>query len=78
MVINVVTVKTMIMWFNINVVKTMINHPQNRNFMGGINHQKLGGLWHCFSHINHGWLIETPSKFPEIRNWLGTQRFCAL
>ena len=52
MVINVVTVKTMIMWLNINVVKTMINHPQNRNFMGGINHQKLGGLWHCFSHIN--------------------------
>jgi hypothetical protein len=21
--------------------------------MGGINHQKCGGLWHCFNHIDH-------------------------
>jgi len=22
--------------------------------MGGINHQKSDGLWHCFTHISHG------------------------
>jgi len=35
-------------------------------YMGGIDHQKWGGLWHCFNHI-HG---KSQSKMDE--NWMRT------
>ena len=41
------------LWITTNVGKTIINHPTITIFKGGITHSQMGGLWHCFSHINH-------------------------
>jgi len=47
--------------------------------MGGINHQKWGGLWHCFTHITSVFwggpiiLTHTLMNHPKTQNWrLGT------
>ena len=35
-----------------NVGIAIINHPPNHHFYGwDSNHQKMGGLWHCYTHI---------------------------
>ena len=41
--------------------------PPGGMFMGGINHQTWGGLWHCFTHINlldlsHIRMVKVPKK----------------
>ena len=42
-----------------------IQHPQWLTIlMGSINHQNMGGLWHCFTHITWGYIAGL-----TINNW---------